>query len=208
MNTYNISKLKLISLVTGAAVILLFSLDQPSWAELIVCPSPPAPCVGTAGDDIILGEGNTIYGMAGDDYILSSGTSPNYIYGENGNDRLIGSHGNDALFGGAGNDYYDGGLGSDVIAEDLWVGGAPGTLVFSNDVISGAEGDDYIISGLGSDRIHGGPGNDIIYPNGYHRDFSFDIINCGSGTGDQILSSYSGDSDTTVNCEQITDFDR
>lgn len=126
--------------------------------------------------------------------------------GDDGNDRLIGSDGNDGLYGGAGNDYYDGRAGSDTILEGLWVGA--GILVFSNDVISGGEGDDYIDSTLGSDRIHGGPGNDRIYPNGYHRDFSTDYVNCGSDTGDRIFYSYSSDGDTTVNCEQITDLDR
>ena len=195
--------------MTGAAVILLFSLDQPSWADVIYCPTPPATCYGTARDDLIYGGSyrgpNIIYGMAGDDYIWTVGTQPVIIHGGDGNDRLIGSSGNDELFGGAGNDYYDGLYGSDVIEEGVSAGGI---LVFSNDVISGGEGDDWIDSGLGSDRIQGGPGNDQIYPNGWHRDFSFDIVNCGSDTGDRIFNSYSGDGDTTVNCEQITDFDR
>jgi Ca2+-binding RTX toxin-like protein len=198
----------LISLITGVAGILLFSLDQPSWAELIFCQLPPAPvCEGTSGDGVIVGQsGNIIFGKAGDDYIETHGSSASYIYGDDGNDRLIGSYGNDGLYGGAGNDYYDGGHGSDSIAESLWV--RAGTLVFSNDVISGGEGDDYIDSRLGSDRIHGGPGNDRIYPNGYDRDFSFDIVNCGSDTGDRVLYLYSGDGDTTVNCEFVTDLDR
>lgn len=192
--------------MTGAAVILLFSVDQSSWADIIFCQPPtPGQCNGTPRDDIIYGWEHVIFGRAGNDYIQTAGSDPNYIFGGDGNDRLLGSSGNDGLYGGAGIDYYDGGGGSDTILEEV-LGEA--TLVFSNDVISGGEGDDWIDPALGSDRIHGGPGNDQIYPNGYYRDFSFDTVNCGAGTGDRIFNSYSGDGDTIVNCEQITDFDR
>lgn len=194
------------SLITALAAILLFLLNQPSWAVLIYCTSPPALCEGTEGDDIIYGAGNIIFGRAGNDYISTVGNSTNVIYGHDDNDTLIGSHGNDALLGGAGNDYYDGGGAADTIIEELHQSPA-GTLVFSNDVISGGEGDDYIQSALGSDRIHGGPGNDRIYPDGYHRDFSFDIVSCGSDMDDHIFYN-SGDGDTIVNCELIIDFDR
>ncbi len=205
MNAYNISKLKLISLVTGVTVILLFSLDQPSWADIIICqPRTPGQCLGTPRDDIIFGWEHVIHGFAGNDYIQTSGSDPNVIFGGDGNDRLIGSSGNDGLYGGPGNDYYDGRSGSDTIFEELIEGES---LAFNNEVISGGEGDDYIFSVLGFDRIHGGPGNDVIYPDGSYRDFSFDTVNCGSGTGDRI-SYNSGDGDTIANCEQINDFDR
>jgi Ca2+-binding RTX toxin-like protein len=200
-------RLLLNSLITGAAVILLFSLDQTSWAALIFCPHNVVECNGTPNDDMILAHpnGNIIHGLGGNDYIISFGLPElSFMYGDDGNDRLIGSDANDGLYGGPGNDYYDGGFGSDSIVE---IDPRLGILVFSDDVISGGQGDDFIFSALGSDRIHGGPGNDIIRPDGYHRDFSFDTLDCGSGTGDQVYYN-SGDGDTTVNCEQITDFDR
>lgn len=199
----------LISLVTAVAVIILFSLDQASWAALIYCTSASLQCNGTSGDDMIFGHyvGNIIHGLGGNDYIVGDGSSSNnFFYGDDGNDRLIGSEGNDGLYGGPGNDYYDGRMGHDTIIEPLEAGGGP--VVFSDDVISGGEGDDFINSRLGADRISGGPGTDFIWPNGYHRDFSFDIINCGSGTFDQSLDVSSSDGDTSINCELVRDIDR
>ena len=70
--------------------------------------------------------------------------------------------------------------------------GIAGTSVNNDDIISGGEGDDFITLGEGLDRIQGGPGNDIILPGGYVRDFSYDTVNCGSGTGDNVRG-YSGD---------------
>jgi Ca2+-binding RTX toxin-like protein len=87
-----------------------------------------------------------------------------------------------------GNDKYDGSFGADTIKEDITAGGIVGTLINNNDIISGGEGDDWIQSGEGYDKIHGGPGSDSIYPNGYSRDFSFDVVNCGSGTGDKVYN--------------------
>jgi serralysin len=196
----------LISLIPTVAVILLLSLYQASWASLIVCTSTSIQCNGTSGDDLIIAShiGNIIHGLGGNDYIQGGGLKGNYIYGDDGDDRLIGSEGSDGLYGGLGNDFYDGRDGSDSIVEPLQVGGV---IDFSNDVISGGNGDDYIDAGLGADRIHAGPGNDSIFPNGYHRDFSFDIVNCGSGASDSLYNFYSGDGDATVNCEFVTDLD-
>lgn len=47
----------------------------------------------------------------------------------------------------------------------------------------------------------------MILPNGFNRDFSFDSANCGSDAGDRIFI-YSGDGDTAINCEIISNFDR
>jgi hypothetical protein len=71
MNTYNISKLKLISLITLASVALIFSSEQISWAAFIRCPSNVNTCNGTAGDDIIFAnsDNKNIQGLGGNDWI-------------------------------------------------------------------------------------------------------------------------------------------
>jgi Ca2+-binding RTX toxin-like protein len=196
----------LISLITAVALILLFSLDQTSSAAVINCSHNAPTCTGTSADDIIFGNGQdqVIHGLNGNDYVRGDSGRTNYIFGDDGADILIGGIDHDGLFGGRGNDKIDGWRGDDSISEDTE---RVGTFVNNNDVISGAEGDDYINSGYGVDRIEGGPGNDIILPNGFNRDFSFDSVNCGSDTGDRIFI-YSGDGETTTNCEIISNFDR
>ena len=203
--------LTLVSLMTTVAVTILFSLlDQTGWASVIYCPTS-AICNGTNGDDVIIGTSSTyslIHGLGGNDYIKGSANVPNYLFGDDGNDILIGRNTWDTLEGGRGNDRYDGGSGDDSILEASASGGFAGALVNNDDIISGGEGFDFINSGDGFDRIQGGPGNDIIYPNGYFRDFSYDSVDCGSGTGDKVDVFYSGDPDYAINCEYITDFDR
>jgi Hemolysin-type calcium-binding repeat (2 copies). len=193
--------------VVGLAVAIFYTLpDQTSWAAFIYCPATTGICNGTTGDDIIVGAhgaGFVFHGLAGNDYIVANGfpDKNSYLYGEEGNDILIGGSGNDGLYGGPGNDRYDGGHGSDTIVED-WA-----QLVSSDDVISGDEGDDFIISSEGIDKIYGGPGNDRIYANPYvHRDFSSDIVNCGSDTDE--VEFYSGDGEVVSNCESAKDHDR
>jgi len=200
------SNFKLISLMAAASVTMLLSFGQTGWADFIVCSATTQACNGTAGDDIIWGAGsaiNVIHGLGGNDYIIGGTPAPDYLFGDDGNDILFGTEYNDYINGGRGNDKYDGYYGDDTIVEEFWM---ESPLVSNDDIISGGEGNDYIVGSFGSDRIHSGPGEDLIYPNGYLRDFSLDNTNCGSGTGDRILG-YSGDGDTAVSCEQITDFD-
>ena len=203
------SHLRVIPLITAVTLTILYSiLVQTSWAAVIHCPDTTAVCNGTSGDDIIIGPystGGTIHGLAGNDYIIGSLSSdaPNYIWGENGNDIIIGGHGNDGLFGGLGNDKYDGFYGDDTIYEDSLI---EGSLVSNDDVISSGPGDDYIVAGEGSDKIHTGPGNDLIFTSAHFRDFSYDSLDCGSGS-DQVLIFNSGDGDTAFNCEVIYDND-
>jgi Ca2+-binding RTX toxin-like protein len=202
--------LRLVSLMVVVAVTFLFSLlEQTSWAAVIKCPATSAVCNGTSGDDIIFAAdsgGSPIHGLAGNDYIIGSGIKPNYIWGEDGNDILVGSAGNDYLNAGKGNDRYEGGDGSDSIVDIPYV---EGSLVNNDDTISGGVGDDWILSGEGVDRIYGGGGNDQIYPNTWnHRDFSYDFVDCGSGTGDRVFYGYSSDAEGFSNCEFVMDQDR
>jgi Ca2+-binding RTX toxin-like protein len=195
----------LISLITGVAVILLFSLGQTSWGAVIICPIGVAVCNGTPDDDLITGttDDAVIHGLGGDDYITGYLFGNNYIYGDDGNDILIGRFYNDGLYGGNGNDKYDGFEGDDTIVEEYH---KKGSLINNDDIISGGLGNDHIVSGEGRDRIHSGPGNDFIRPNGDYRDFSSDSVNCGLGS-DGVGWFYSSE-DTALNCEQIYNADQ
>jgi Ca2+-binding RTX toxin-like protein len=204
------------SVISLLVTILFMFPDQIGWAAYVSCPNSPNLCNGTPGDDFIVGAGferNYIRGLAGNDVIIVGCYTCefNNIFGDDGDDLLLGARGIDVLSGGRGNDKYDGFLGDDIIFEDSaysYLEQGVGTLVNNSDIIKGGEGDDSITSGEGVDRIEAGPGNDVILPNGYRSDFSYDIVNCGSGTGDRVIASYSGDPDIANNCEFVEDFDR
>jgi Ca2+-binding RTX toxin-like protein len=78
------------------------------------------------------------YGLAGDDDIQVAGgvTSPVWLYGGDGNDRLKGGNGSNVLEGGAGDDLLAGGNG-----RDLLIGGG------GADRLIGNGGDDILIGG-------------------------------------------------------------
>ena len=123
--------------------------------------------IGTAEDDVLVGEG-------GDDFIS----------GLDGSDILIGQGGNDEIFGGNGDDFIDAGGGNDVVdggnsGDDRIIGGAGDDSLSGGrglDVIEGGSGNDTINGGSGKDRLEGGSGNDTI--NGGNGK---DIIEGGSG---------------------------
>lgn len=176
-----------------------------------MCPDAPV-CNGTSGNDFIVPTtpNSLIYGKAGNDYICAClGQGPFYMYGNTGNDILIGGDFNDGLYGGPGNDRYDGLRGSDVIydIDNLLNPNAALDDLASNDIASGGPGNDFIALGGGSDRIEGGPGDDSVIANPNHRDFSVDIINCGSDH-DELQYHYSGDGDRFINCEFVENYDR
>jgi hypothetical protein len=104
------------------------------------CNGLPATCVGTDGDDVLLGSeapdvivalaGNdVVHGDQGDDTICG-GPGSDSLFGSKGSDTMLGEEGDDFLFGGPGEDDLRGGPGYDV----LW--GGPG-----EDKLSGGEGD-------------------------------------------------------------------
>lgn len=172
----------------------------------------PAPIIGTAGDDILIGgycsddidggEGNdiidggsgndTIHGGGGNDHIMG-GMGDDIIYGGDGHDVIFGAAGNDQIFGGAGNDRIFGELGDDLLfgedGDDIIYGGA------GNDLIVGGEGDDrlygeadadIIFGGAGDDHIEGGDGNDRLF-----GDAGNDTIL--GGAGDDFIEAGDGD---------------
>lgn len=190
--------------MSAVGITILFILpDQTSWAAIMYCPTTATVCNGTAGDDYIVAitPNLVIHGLGGNDIIFGFGYGNNYIFGDDGNDILIGGTLNDGLYGGRGDDKYDGLEGDDTIDDGVGLG-----FTISNDVMSGGLGDDFIFADGGADKINGGPGNDQIYPNSFHRDFSSDSVDCGSGS-DRVSSFYSGDSDSAAFCETVSNAD-
>jgi Ca2+-binding RTX toxin-like protein len=208
------SNFKLISLMAALTAAMLYTLSyQTGWAAVINCPNTTPECIGTSGDDVIIGSSsqpyNSIQGLGGNDYIQGRSIDANWLFGGDGNDILIGDQGRDYMEGGRGNDKYDGWYGDDTIIETTSFNGIQGTLINNDDVISGGEGDDFIISGEGFDRISGGPGADSISASNYNwRDFSADIVNCGEGIYDWVYAFHSADGETATNCEHVVDYDR
>ena len=89
-------------------------------------------CLGTPGDDNIVGTGgaDVIVGLEGSDTI-SGGAGNDLVCGSSGDDTLAGGKGADQLFGGDGDDSLKGGRGGDAL--------------------DGGNGNDTCLGGLGSD---------------------------------------------------------
>jgi Ca2+-binding RTX toxin-like protein len=122
---------------------------------------------GTAGDDLIRGDGgsDTLLGNAGDDNIS----------GDGGNDLLIGGAGIDTMTGGTGNDRYQVDHALDTVVEaigggtDDWVASstsytlAAGVEVERLSFINAAGADNFDLSGNElNNRIWGNAGNNIL----------------------------------------------
>ncbi len=126
-------------------------------------------------------------GGDGDDQIVlnETVTVPSYLYGNNGNDKMIGGNGNDTLSGGAGKDTIYGGLGDDRLGgnggHDREYGEA------GKDRLYGGDGNDYLDGGSSTDRLWGEAGNDNLYGQGgddylYAKDSALDTVYGGTGT--------------------------
>ncbi|MGJ0359846.1 hypothetical protein NG785_09320 [Aliarcobacter cryaerophilus] len=92
---------------------------------------------GGAGDDTIIGDGNS--------NILDGGSGDDLISGIAGLNTLRGGAGADTIYGGTGNDIIDGGVDSDTIYANA-----------GDNIIYGGDDSDTIISGTGNDTIYGG----------------------------------------------------
>ena len=123
----------------------------------------------------------------GVDPILLS-TTPVYLNGADGDDKLVGHAGDDWLQGGGGNDTLTGHDGDDGLSggagnDHLW--GQNG-----NDTIYGDAGDDVILGGQGDDRIYGGAGNDRMA-----GDEGADIFSTHGNEGDDIITDFTRGTD-------------
>lgn len=143
-----------------------FLIGEEGVIGAIFC-VPGVKCVGTNGDDIIIGTDgdDEIDGGNGNDRIFGNGGNDK-INGGNGDDRLIGGDGDDELRGGNGRDTLLGGEGNDKLKGEN-----------GNDTLTGGPGRDKLEGGNGADTLDGGPGNDDLKGgNGP------DILICGPGS--------------------------
>ncbi len=119
-------------------------------------------------------------------------SQPNYLLGDeydnkanggDGNDTIIGDRGNDTLKGDRGDDSLLGGLGNDWLAGGL-----------DNDTVIGDDGNDTLIGGRGDDSLNGGNGNDLM-----RGDIGNDTLIGGEGRDTFVLGVGKGP-------DQILDF--
>ena len=141
--------------VTVARVALQDDPLVPGQQMLVVGGTPGADTVRvsagpTAGDVVVRmnarNEGTfrptsraVVYGSDGADVVTVLGqvTHPAWLFGGDGNDRLIGGNGPNVVVGGAGNDSVRGRDG-----RDLLVGGT------GRDTVRGSRGDDLLVAGV------------------------------------------------------------
>ncbi|MFK7998605.1 MAG: hypothetical protein AB8H86_03370 [Polyangiales bacterium] len=131
--------------------------------EVTIACEPGVRCVGTTGDDVILGTAgaDTIDGLAGNDTIcalsgddiIEGGAGHDFIVAGAGADTVRGGQGWDQIYGGDGNDSLEGGTEFDILV--------------------GGEGDDWIAGGAASDLIEGNAGDDTLF-GGPGVDYCFD----------------------------------
>jgi Ca2+-binding RTX toxin-like protein len=110
---------------------------------------------------------------------FSGSAFTDYIYAEEGNDRIEGNDGDDYISGGRGNDTIRAGNGNDIIKGDQ-----------DNDTLYGGNGDDNIDGGAGKDNLYGENGNDHL--NGGDDDQSNDTLNGGNGADTYYYTSKGG----------------
>lgn len=119
---------------------------------------------------------NTAYSAF--DHVIgsNSATERDYIWGDNGSNKLYGMAGNDILEGGKGADYIDGGLGWDYaryknssaavninLETGLHTGGdAQGDVLVNIEAVVGSAFNDTLHGGNANDYLQGDKGNDVV----------------------------------------------
>ena len=176
--------------------------------------------LGSAFDDVLLGDGNTnsLWGGAGDDTIngrggddeLSGFAGSDTIIGGAGDDSLDGHDGDDILEGGLGADIFFGGAGSDTVTyinsgagvtinlgTNFADGGeATGDTIHNVENITGSAFDDVLTGDSGANVLSGGAGANTL--NGGLGDDTF-IYDGGTNTID------GGDGFDTVSYASVTE---
>jgi Ca2+-binding RTX toxin-like protein len=147
---------------------------------------------GTAGDDVINGNGgyyDALFGEDGNDTI-NGGDGVDHFRGGAGDDMLFGFEGDDRFRPDAGNDFIDGGDGVDRVRYDragagaivdlganLTIDDGEGGHDFLNSIedvrgsafsdrIGGNGGDNRLEGGSGNDTLNGGLGDDVLQGDG------------------------------------------
>jgi Ca2+-binding RTX toxin-like protein len=93
--------------------------------------------------------------------IFHGNHSPNYLFGNAGDDIITGRGGNDMVRGGADNDQLSGNDGDDIVYGDE--GGDQLDGGMGNDMLFGGMGDDELRGEGGDDVLEGGPGADMLF---------------------------------------------
>jgi Ca2+-binding RTX toxin-like protein len=151
-----------------------------------------------------------MFGGNGNDKLIG-GSGRDFIYGDDGNDTIIGGDGNDVIEAGNGNDIVDGGNGNDYIngstGNDIIKGGKGNDVIYGgdgDDKIQGNDGDDYVDGGKGNDLLEGGNGNDTL-----SGGLGDDVIRGGNGNDTLIAGqgkdTISGDQGTNRILSQSED---
>jgi Ca2+-binding RTX toxin-like protein len=176
-------------------------------ATIVAAPGQTA-LIGTAGPDVIVGDGTaeTIDGGAGDDTICAGGGADT-IRGGAGNDTIVGGNGKDTIRGDAGDDVLTGDGGDDLLLggagdDDLRAGSGNDRAAGGDgaDIVDGGSGNDVLddqkLGGRGRDHLFGGTGSDRVRTAGG----STDAVDCGSGRDSVLLDR----NDSQKRCERTT----
>ena len=126
-----------------AATVIKCPYIPEGLADIPKCQGKEATCVGTDGNDLILG--------SEEEDVIVAGDGNDVVHGDAGNDLVCGGPGNDSLFGARGDDTMDGEEGND------WLFGAK-----EADTLYGGPGDDVLWGGPGIDHLNGGPGDNDV----------------------------------------------
>jgi Ca2+-binding RTX toxin-like protein len=162
-----------VSALTLGVTATSFHLFHVAHAATINCAGVSGVCLGTTGDDTMVGDGG-----------------PNFICARSGNDRISLSGGNDKAAGNDGNDFISGGYGEDTIAGGSISSGSIGC-------ISGRGGADNLNGGPDNDKIFHSS-DDVLTDS----DGAKDVIDCGPGN-DEAWINTSHDGDVAINCETV-----
>ena len=182
----------------GAAVVPALLVAAGMWlgpaarAADPTCYGEVATVVGTPGDDVLHGTKNAdvIAGLGGNDEIHAkkSGIRPDFICGDDGNDRMIGAAGVAQFLPGLGDDFVQGNADPESVARVVFAV-APGPVTVDlrlKNVGFGTatgEGSDIL---QGIDWIDGGPFDDVIIGNRRPNGIT-------GGEGDDLIRSRGGD---------------
>jgi len=133
MFNFNLQKITILAMTIPTSLALIFPSSPILFSNFstahaagdISCDSSSNPCLGTAGDEFMVG-----------------GKGNNIMRGQGGDDNIRGGNLDDDIFGGDGNDVISGGPGEDEISDGS-----------GSDILEGDEGADSFKCGSGTDSL-------------------------------------------------------